>query len=294
MKTLALPLLGLAMVGEAAAALTPSERQAPVDSIDGAAREGAARLADLRRIAEADPGSSGERHMDRARALAILGRGVEALAAANAAVAAEPHNFGLPVGRGEVLDQLGRRAEAADSYRAGLRLLESWLATSMPEEAAHYLRMRVLLLARLGRAADAITLVDSQRRRFAGNARLLVFRCQARAEANVELERALADCNEALETEPGHEEASFARGLAFLRMERWAEAERDFTSLLEIQPGNPDALYGRGLARQRMREVNGAAGDFAAARRHLFYIDSEFDRRGLRQAPPVEAAASPQ
>ena len=123
---------------------------------------------------------------------------------------------------------------------------------------------------------------------------MLALRCEIRAEANVELQRALTDCNEALAIEPGNERAFFARGLAFLRMERWTDAERDFTSLLRISPTNPDALYGRGLARQRTHDIRSAARDIAAARRYLFYIDSEFDRRGLRQAPSTGVTASPQ
>lgn len=239
------------------------------------------------------PEAPGASLMDRARALAMQGRNEEALAAADMAVAAEPEDFGLPVGRGEVLEQMGRRAEAAESYRAGLHRFESWLADATPEEAANYLRFHALLLARLGRAPDSIMLVHAERRRGAGGGRLLALRCEIRAEANVELQRALTDCSEALAIEPGNETAFFARGLAFLRMERWTDAERDFTSLLRISPTNPDALYGRGLARQHMNDTHGAIRDIAAARRALFYIDSEFARRGLRQAPPAETAPPP-
>lgn len=228
---------------------------------------------------------SAARLMDRARALAMQGRNEEALTAADAAVAAEPENFGLPVGRGEVLEQMGRQAEAAESYRAGLRVLNSWLAEATPEEAATYLRFHARLLARLGRTPDSIALVDAELRRLAENRRLLALRCEVRAEANFELQYALTDCNNVLAIEPRNETALFARGLTFLRMERWVEADHDFTALLRISPTNPDALYGRGLARQHVHDNLGAARDMAAARRHLFYIDSEFDRRRLRQAP---------
>jgi len=223
--------------------------------------------------------------MDRARVLAAQGRNEEALAAADAAVAAEPQDFGLPVGRGEVLEQLGRRAEAEESYRAGLRVFELWLGTSTAEEAAHYLRYHTLVLTRLGRTPEAIALVDAELRRSGRQGRLLALRCEIRVEANVEIDRGLTDCNEALAIEPGSEAALVARGLAFLRKERWVDAERDFTALLTLSPANPDALYGRGLARQRLHNALGAARDIAAARQALFYIDAEFERRGLRQAP---------
>lgn len=234
----------------------------------------------------APPEAPGAVLMDRARALAMQGRNEEASSAADAAVAAEPENFGLPVGRGEVLEQMGRRAEAAESYRTGLRVLQSWLTGATPEEAATYLRFHALILARLGRTPDSIDLVDAELRRAPENKRLLALRCEVRAEANFELQHALTDCNNVLAIEPRNETALFARGLTFLRMERWTDADSDFTALLRISPANPDALYGRALARQRMRDNRGAARDLAAARRHLFYIDSEFDRRGLRQASP--------
>jgi hypothetical protein len=70
--------------------------------------------------ARADPAGTGEQQMNRARALAMLGRNEEALMAADAAAATSPYDFGLSVGRGEVLDQMGRRTQALASYRVGL------------------------------------------------------------------------------------------------------------------------------------------------------------------------------
>jgi tetratricopeptide (TPR) repeat protein len=222
--------------------------------------------------------------IDQARTLAMAGRAEEAIAAADADVAAAPHDFGAPVGRGEVLEQLGRRADAAASYRLALDRFKTWLAAATPEEAAPYLRFHALVLARLGRTPESIALIDDELERATDNGRLLALRCEVRVEANVELDRALADCDQALAA--GHEGASVSRGLAFLRMEQWAEAERAFATLLQDHPTNPDALYGRGLARQHMGQAEAAIDDIRAARRELFYIDMEFNRRGLRQIPP--------
>jgi tetratricopeptide (TPR) repeat protein len=238
------------------------------------------------RASRPDPAGDGQQQMDRARALAILGRNDEALVAANAAAATDPDNFGLPVGRGEVLDQIGRHADALASYRVGMARLEAWLKTASREEADRYQRMHALLLVRLNRLADALAIVAARSGRGARTT-LLTLGCQTRAEANAELARALADCDAALVAEPQNDKALFARGLVSLRAERWADAERDFSALLVIQPENPDALYGRGLARQHLRRIADANADIAAARQQLFYIDSEFDRRGLRQ--PDEA-----
>lgn len=232
--------------------------------------------------------------MDQARRLAMAGRAEEAIAAANAAVAAAPHDFGMPVGRGEVLEQLGRQADAAAAYRFALDRFESWLPEATPEEEELYLGYHALLLARLGRTPEAIALIDGEFEGSDDRVWLLALRCEVRVEANVELERALADCNEVLATEPENERASVAVGLAFLRMEQWADAERVVTSLLQDHPTNPDALYGRGLARQHMGQAESASEDIAAARRELFYIDAEFDRRGLRQIPAPAATTPPQ
>jgi tetratricopeptide (TPR) repeat protein len=225
--------------------------------------------------------------------MAMQGRDEEALAAADAAIAAEPQDFGSPVGHGELLDRMGRRAEAADSYRMALRIFQAWRANATPAEIRRYLRYHAVLLARLGRIRESIALVDVRLAPSTRNSELLALRREVRVEANLELERALVDCDNALETDPRNERASVSRGLILLKMGRWAEAERAFAALLLNDPANPDALYGRGLARQHLGQAESAAEDIAAARRQLFYIEMEFDRLELRQLTLPAAAQLP-
>jgi len=110
-------------------------------------------------------------------------------------------------------------------------------------------------------------------------------RCSIRVEANVELDRARRDCDQAIRLEPGHPVAVPARALLGLRQQRWADAFRDFAVMLSQAPRSAAALYGRGLARLGSGDTAGGAADIAAARRLSFDIDWDFRRVGIAAAP---------
>ena len=79
-------------------------------------------------------------------------------------------------------------------------------------------------------------------------------RCYARALANRELDKALADCNAAIR---GANNSSFldSRGLVYLRMNQLDKAIADYDEALRRQPRAPAPLYGRGLAKVRKGKV---------------------------------------
>lgn len=89
--------------------------------------------------------------------------------------------------------------------------------------------------------------------------------CWARATLGRELDRALADCNEALRLKPQNAGYLDSRGLVHLRAGRFAQAEADYSAALGVT-GNrfPHAQFGRGLARLRQGKESGRA-DIAAA-----------------------------
>lgn len=251
-------------------------------------------LADLDRVVAIEP-----RHAaglwDRALLLAHLGREAEAIAAIDAARAADPTNFNLVATRGELLARFGRAGEAAAAFGEALTILDAMIA-DVPPESRHgfMLEPRMTVLSRSGRHAEALALADAQLRRFAGNVLMLAARCWIRVEANVELDLALRDCNEALEAEPGHPSALPARARLYLRRQKWAEAERDFAQLLAgPNRSRADALHGRGLARLHRGDRAGGESDLAAARREHFDIAREYTRLGLVppaiQPPPAPA-----
>lgn len=227
-------------------------------------------------------------HFQRARILAHLDRPEEAIAALDTALSSDPGNFTVALARGDLLARHGRPEEATAAYEAALDMLEAQFA---PGRDAPIERAR--LLARMNRMEEALAVTDDYLRRYAGAVRMLAARCWIRAEANLALQQALRDCDEALEAEPDHEEASAARGLVHLRLRRWAEAIRDFDTAAANRPNAAPAYYGRALARSGSGDEEGAARDFATARRNAFDIDAEFVRIGLAVAREPGSGESP-
>ena len=100
----------------------------------------------------------------------------------------------------------------------------------------------------------------------------------------VELEQALADCNQAVSESPGDAWTPQCRGFVHLKLGRYAEALADYEAALAKKPSMLDALYGRGRARQLTGiDPAGAAADIAAARRSDPGIADTMALRGLPQ-----------
>jgi tetratricopeptide (TPR) repeat protein/predicted aspartyl protease len=96
-------------------------------------------------------------------------------------------------------------------------------------------------------------------------ARPLNGRCRVRALWGHELDKALADCNEALKLWPGAPQVLDSRGLVFLRMNRPDEAIADYDAALKVAPQMAWSLYGRGLAKQHQGHKAEGDADIAAA-----------------------------
>jgi tetratricopeptide (TPR) repeat protein/predicted aspartyl protease len=90
-------------------------------------------------------------------------------------------------------------------------------------------------------------------------------RCWTRALWGQELDRALDDCNEALELKPNFAAYLDSRGLVELRLGRFDAAIADYTAALHKMPQSPWTLYGRGLAEQRQGLKARGDADIAAA-----------------------------
>jgi tetratricopeptide (TPR) repeat protein len=89
--------------------------------------------------------------------------------------------------------------------------------------------------------------------------------CWSRAVANVELDRALADCNESLRLRPGAPYVLDSRAFLYLRLGRPDDALKDYNEVLRITPKVANSLYGRGLAKLRLGDVEGAKADLFQA-----------------------------
>ena len=90
-------------------------------------------------------------------------------------------------------------------------------------------------------------------------------RCWARAVANVELDRALADCNESLRLRPRSAGTLDSRGFVYLRLGQAENAIKDYDAALGIDPKQAPSMYGRGVAKLRLGDIEGAKADLFGA-----------------------------
>lgn len=91
-------------------------------------------------------------------------------------------------------------------------------------------------------------------------------RCFTRALWGHDLDKALSDCNQALDLAPGAPQLLASRGLVRYRLGDLDRAIADDSAAIRLQPRSPWALYGRGLAELRKGQKDAGEADLAAAR----------------------------
>ena len=249
-------------------------------------------LADYDTVLGAEPANAAAMS-GRARILIQQGHDAEALAAMDRAIAADPGNFNLLRYRGDLLVRLGRADEARAAYQAALAMFDRMRPVGpVPTEISTAGGPRLMLLALTGRQKEAIAALDAGLHRYPGTVIMLASRCRVRVLANVELDLAQHDCDEALRDEPGHPVALPARALLGLRTHEWAASIRDYSGVLETAPRDAGALFGRGLARLRSGDTAGGRADLAAARRLQFDVEWDYSRTWHRAATGSGRAGS--
>ena len=198
-------------------------------------------IADLTRACDLDPTNADCRYQ-RGLAYWHSAQRKPALADFNAAIQLQPNGFDAHMARAE-LELRRQPAGAAADLDAVDRLA--------PQEAD--LR---LTLARLygaaGEYAGAVHQYDLWIEYHPDDLRLsyaLAGRCGSEAAANVDVDRALEDCNTALRSipKPASAQAVSNRGLAYLRRGRLDSALADFETALKLQPRLFIARYGLAL-----------------------------------------------
>ncbi len=105
-------------------------------------------------------------------------------------------------------------------------------------------------------------------------------RCWARAVAKIELDTALADCNEALRLRPDFVPALDSRAFVHMRGGRFAEAITDYDAAIKGIPMDPYSLYGRGIAKIRTGDTAGGQADIEASKA-VQDVTAEFTAYGL-------------
>jgi len=127
-----------------------------------------------------------------------------------------------------------------------------------------------------------------------GRASALNSRCWLRVEMGTELDKALADCDDAVDADSKNASFLDSRAWAYLRQGKFNKALDDFNDALKSNPQSAYSLYGRGQVHLALGHVQAAQADLAAARRQQPEIDAHAKRDGLPTAPPpAKPAASP-
>ncbi len=132
-----------------------------------------------------------------------------------------------------------------------------------------------------GRYGEALAPFDRALALAPDDVRFLAARCWARAGEGSDLDRALADCNRAVDSAPQLPAARANRGLVRLKQQNWRAAVQDYTRALDNDPDLPTALFGRGYAWARLDDMPRARADIGAARRLDPSIDALFIRVGV-------------
>jgi tetratricopeptide (TPR) repeat protein len=110
-------------------------------------------------------------------------------------------------------------------------------------------------------------------------------RCRARALGDVDLQRAMKDCDAALQhatkASPFYAEASATRGLLLFRLGDYDKSIADYDASLKITPKNAFALYGRGIDKLRKQKAPEGQADIAQAIAISPKIAEDFNRHGI-------------
>ena len=104
--------------------------------------------------------------------------------------------------------------------------------------------------------------------------------CWDQATANVQLQRALADCNASIALKRGSPNLD-SRGFVLLRLQRYDEAIAAYDASIALVSTQSDSFYGRGIARLRKGQTLIGQGDLASARARSPGIDRQFEGYGL-------------
>jgi len=110
-------------------------------------------------------------------------------------------------------------------------------------------------------------------------------RCWARVELGIELDKALDDCDEAVDDDSKNASYLDSRAWAYLRLGKLKKSLADFNRGLAIRPAGPWSLYGRALVHLRLGEQALGQDDLVAARKAWPGIDAAVKLAGLPQIP---------
>ena len=113
-------------------------------------------------------------------------------------------------------------------------------------------------------------------------------RCWTRLRLGIELDKALDDCNEAVNADRKNANYLDSRAWVYLRLGQYKDALSDFDRSIEYRPGGAWSLYGRGLTKAKLGDATQGEADLVAARKAQPDIDVQVKRAGVSTASAVK------
>jgi len=174
------------------------------------------------------------------------------------------------------------RAERRRAWGQGdLAMADVELALKAWPESYGARHLRAMLNQDAGRYELAVKDIDILIAREPDQAGLYNDRCWIRALANIDLDKALVDCEAAVKLSPGNPAILDSRGMVKLRQGNLAGAIADYDAALKIKPDQGGSLFGRGVAKRRQGAKAAGDVDLAAARKIRPGIDKEYAGYGV-------------
>ncbi len=202
-----------------------------LDGIDDKPRA----ISDLTKILSLQP--SAETYLWRARLYKDLDP-KKALADIESARAIDPASAAVAFSQVEIFLKQRRYDEAVAAIDSALPLQTN--RTGM-------LVLKAEVLARAGKAEEALAVINKANLDKPGNPDLLNGRCWVRAIANVELDSALKDCTKAIELSEHPAGMLDSRGMVYFRLQRYDDALADLDAALRLSPEMSPTLYVRSV-----------------------------------------------
>ena len=243
-------------------------------------------LADLDRACALEPANAGF-FATRARLHAEMKAGDKALADYDTALKLDPGLAEARMARAAIREATGQRAAALED----LAVLERTLA---PQSDLR--RGIAFMYGEMSLPAMALVQWDlwlAAHRNDVGRPSGLNSRCWLRVEMGTELDKALADCDDAVDADSRNASFLDSRAWVYLRQGKFKKSLADFDDALKITPESAISLYGRGQVQLALGHLQAGEADLAAARRQQPDIDVRARRDGLPTAPPPAAREAP-
>jgi len=131
---------------------------------------------------------------------------------------------------------------------------------------------------------------------FPDDAETLNNACWFRATHNIQLQKALSQCDAATTLLPGSAHILDSRGFVKLRLGQFDAAIADYDAALVLEPKLVASLYGRGIAKRRKGDMTGGDADLKTARDIYTDVDKIFADYGIypdnKAPPPVKSAST--